>query len=46
MKNVLSAVLVVAAVGVAACRQAPAPAPEVIAVRLATLPDDPGAASR
>ena len=43
MKKVMSAVLVVASVGVAACRQAPAPAPEVIAVRLATLPDDPGA---
>ena len=43
MRNVLTALLVVASAGMAACRQAPAPAPEVIAVRLAALPDDPGA---
>ena len=43
MKNVLSAVLVVASVGVAACRRPPAPAPEVIAVVARRPPDDPGA---
>ena len=43
MRNVIRSLVVVALVVSAACRSAPAPTPEVVAVQMAALPDDPGA---